>query len=177
MRSPFIHLLVAIAISIAVISGYAVWYTTVSQKSSEVAGLQNQIVVASEYMNRISYARAALAEIAGDEKEIQGYFVSEEGVVSFINNIETFGVDGATVKVVSVSKSVPRALPTLLLALSVDGTFDAVMRTVGAIEYAPYAISVLTVGVARGEGDRWHADINITVDSAPSANATSTPRL
>ena len=178
MRSPAFHFVLALIISLAVIVGYATWYANVSKKSSDVANLQNQIAVASDDMSRISSARDALSDIADDEDAIQNYFVSDVNVVSFINELEMLGfAESATVGVISVSKSGTRTFPTLLLTLSIDGTFDAVMRTVGAIEYAPYAISVSTLGVVRGEGNIWHANLNIIVDSVPSVTASSTSHL
>lgn len=175
MKSPLTHFILALIGSLSVAAWYVSWYSTVSQKSSDVVNLQNQITAASDNMSRIASTRATLAQIADDEADIQNYFVSDANIVSFINELEALGSEeGAVVSVVSVSKGGSRTLPKLLLTLSVDGTFDAVMRTVGAVEYAPYAISVSMLSVARGVKGGWHADFHITVDSLPAATATST---
>lgn len=176
MKSPLTHFVIALVVGGAALIGYGVWYTTVSAKSTEVAQVQSQITTATESVGRIAAARAALTEIAGDEAKIQGYFVSETGVVAFINTLESLGLSQkAAVTVLSVSAGSSYAHPTLLLSLSIKGTFDAVMRTVGAIEYAPYAISVSTLSVGQDAKSSWHADLGLIVGSVPSAAATSTP--
>ncbi len=183
MKLPYAHLAVALIMGVIVVSGYVSWYVAVSQKSRDVAALQDQITAVSGNMSRIAMARTALAEIASDEKEIGDYFVSDSNVVSFINDIESLGTqEGTKVSVTSVSKGGTRALPALLVMLSIDGSFDQVMRTIGAVEYSPYALSLAALNVVHiaaesGKVEHWHADVTLTVDSIPVAPATSTPRL
>ena len=99
-------------------------------------------------------------------------------MVAFINDLEARGrVQGVAVNVLSVSAGGETKQPTLTLVLTVQGTFDAVMRTVGAIEYAPYALSIS--GLSLGQDgkdikDSWRADLKLRVGSL-SANATTPP--
>ena len=173
MRSPLIHFLTALAVGIAVSAGYIVWYGMVSEKSRQVAELESQIIDANKNVSRIALARAALAEIANDEESVRGYFVSEAGVVAFINSLEQLGLSQkAAVSVLSVSTGGSPSAPTLLFTLAINGTFDAVMRTVGAIEYAPYDLSISKLGVSQGDKDGWHADVSLIVGSAPVATTT-----
>ncbi len=176
MKSPLTHFLVALIIGGAALVGYGVWYAVVSAKMTEAESIQNQITAATENVNHMSSARGALTEIAGDESKIQGYFVSDTGVGAFITALESLGLSQkATVSVLSVAAGGVPAHPTLLLSLSIKGTFDAIMRTIGAIEYAPYAISIATVSVGQAATNDWHADLDIAVGSVPSVPATSTP--
>ncbi len=175
MKSPSLHLALALAVCLVTIAGYGFWYSAVSSKSAEVAGLQDQITTESENLSRIASARVALAEIAGDEKTIQGYFVSEADVVSFINDLEQRGLaEKAVVHVLSVSKGGSAAHPALLVALTIKGTFDSVMRTVGDIEYAPYALSISSLSVGKDDKNAWHADLNVTVGSVSQTPAAGT---
>ncbi|HUY05545.1 MAG TPA: hypothetical protein VMV62_02420 [Candidatus Paceibacterota bacterium] len=176
MNAPRTHFLIALAVAAAALAGYGVWYAAVSAKSAEVADIQGQIDAATENASRIAAARAALAEVAGDEAKVQAYFVSEAGIVAFINSLESLGLSQkAAVSVLSVSAAGTPARPTLQLSLSVKGAFDAVMRTVGAIEYAPYDLSISTLSVGQDAKNSWHADLSLTVGSTPPAAATSTP--
>ncbi len=175
MKSPSIHFLLTIVVCLATVAAYGFWYSVVSSKSAEVAGLQDQITTESENVSRIASARVALAEIAGDEKAIQGYFVSEADVVSFINDLEQRGfAEKATVHVLSVSQGGSPSRPALLVALTIKGTFDSVMRTVGDIEYAPYALSITSLSVGNDGKNVWHADLNVTVGSVSQAPAAGT---
>ncbi len=169
MRSPLLHLVFALLIGLLVSGGYAWWYTILSQKSNEAAVLQGQIAVLQQQSSRVAAARAALAEITDDEARVQNYFVSEDTIVSFINVLQQAGAaQGATLKVLSVSKGGTTAQSTLVLALSIKGSFDAVMRTIGTIEYAPYALSIATLSVAQDPQKGWDASLTITVGSTPA---------
>lgn len=178
MKSPVIHILGALLVCAASLAGYAWWYGVISEKSAAVADLQNQIDAKTETKGRISAARAALAGVLGDEAAIQDYFVSETGVVAFIGTLEAEGkAQGAKVNVLSVSATGSSSRPSLTFLLSVRGTFDAVLRAIGAIEYAPYAVSLSALSVRRdAEGSGWQASLTLVASSiAASAAASVTP--
>lgn len=176
MKSHLLHLVSALIIVIAVFFGYGIWYSTIVDKSAVVASLQDQIVEKAETASRTASARVALAEIAGGGTSVQSYFVPETGVVAFIDGLEARGKEqGATVDVLSVSKS-SGAQPVFTLALAITGTFDAIMRTVGAIEYAPYDLSISTLSLGQDGKNGWNANLNLLVGSVNSVSmATSTP--
>lgn len=159
-------------IGLIALAGYGAWYAYVSAESQRVASLQSQIEEATKNVDHITSAKAALAEIADDEAAVQSYFVPESGVVSFINNLEQLGaLQKANLSVVSVSTAGSSTQPVLLLTLSITGTFDAVMRTVGLVEYAPYDVSISKFSImAQGKGG-WQANVSITVGSATAQTA------
>jgi len=177
MKSPFTHLLIVSFFCAAALAGYGFWYAAVAQKSSAVADLQGQINAKTETVSRIASTRTALSEIANDEAVVQGYFVPETGVVAFINSLEGLGrAQGSDVSVLSVSTDAGATeRPMLAFSISVKGTFDAVMRTVGAIEYAPYDLSIAALSVGQDAKGSWHADLKLLVGSVPTGIATSTP--
>lgn len=176
MNRPLSHFSILLALLAVAAIVYGVAYHAVASESSAVATLEGQIRAKTDAAARIAAARSALAEISGDEAAVQGYFVSEADVVPFIDDLESRGSSlGAEVRVVSVSVASAGLHPTLALALTASGPFDAVMRTLGTIEYAPYAIAVQNVSVSESAKGQWHADMALIVGSAPSASATSTP--
>jgi len=173
MKSNIINFSIEFIVAVAIIVGYGFWYAAIAAKSAVVAGLQDQIVAKAETASRIATARVAIAEIAGDEAIVQGYFVPETGVVAFINGLEVQGQKQSTVvRVLSVSTGTTGAQPTLLFSLSVKGSFDSVMRTVGVIEYMPYDLSISGLSLAQDDKNSWHADLNIRVGSAKVATST-----
>lgn len=176
MKPSLTHFLIALLIGGVVISVYGVCYAAISNKSREVAVLQDQITTATETTNRVTRARAILATIVGDEAKVQSYFVPETAVVTLINTLETLGsTQGASVSILSVSTGGSLTQPTLLLALSIKGTFEAVMRTLGSIEYAPYAISISNVSIQQDGTNSWNADLKMSVMSLPTGTKTTTP--
>src|SRR3989344_4876515 len=162
MKSPLAQLAFALALCAAVLGGYGVWYAAIADKSSVAATLENQITAKTEAEGRIASARATLDDIKGDESAVQGYFVSETNIVGFINYLEARGVaQEADVNVLSVSTGGDKAHSTLVVALTARGVFDAVMRAVGAIEYAPYDLSIKTLSVAHENKGTWRADLTL----------------
>lgn len=174
MKSHFFNFVAELIIMVVILVGYGFWYSAVTAKSATVAGLQNQITAKTETATRIATARAAIAEIVGDEAIVQGYFVSETGVVAFINGLEAQGQkQGTMVNVLSVSTGTKGTQPALIFSLSIKGSFDAVMRTVGAIEYMPYDLSISGLSLVQDDKNIWHADLDIRVGSVKAT--TNTP--
>ena len=174
MKSPTIHFMVAVVLGIAMSVIYALSYDAVSHKSRDVVTIESNITSVNQDVSRAASARAALAEVSSDESQIRGYFVPQMDVVTFINAIEELGLaEKAPIKVLSVSTGGTSSAPTLLMAMTITGTFDAVMRTVGAIEYAPYASSVSTFSVGKDTSNSWHANLTLTIGSIAQATTTS----
>jgi hypothetical protein len=168
MKSSFLKLTIALVICAVILTGYGVWYAVVSIKSASVADLENQITAAIETAGRMASVRTALSKIIGDETIVQSYFVPEASVVAFINSLEARGhSQGATVSVLSVSAGSELVQPTLVLTLTIKGTFDAVMRTIGTIEYAPFAISISSLSLGQDFKNEWHANVKMYVGSIP----------
>lgn len=176
MRSSLIHMSVWISILVAAVAGHGFWYAAIVNKSAEVFELQNQIDTKTETAGRIAAARTALAEIAGDESAVQNYFVPETEVVSFIGDLETRArAQSASIKVLSVSvDNSSLKQPSLVLSLSLSGTFDSVMRTIGAIEYAPYDLTVSRLSLIKEEKKIWNANLELVVGSVPASSSEST---
>lgn len=175
MKSPLFRLIVALIVCAATLVGYGAWYAIIAEKSTTVANLENQIATTIEASNRIASVRATLDKITGDEVVVQGYFVPEAGVVAFINNLEARGhsVGSTTVSVLSVTTGGTPVQPTLVLTLTINGSFDAVMRTVGTIEYAPYALSISELSLRQNSKNSWVADLKLSVGSLSSNTTTS----
>lgn len=172
MKPPIVHLSSALAACALALAGYWFWYAAVAGKSASVAALQNSIDASVNTASRAAAARAALAAMEGDEALMRSYFVSETGVVSFINGLEALGraIGSTTVSVLSVSTAADaKARPAFKFALLVKGTFDGVMRTVGALEYAPYAISISSLSVAKNSKNDWQANLVFTAGAATSS--------
>lgn len=175
MKSAPLHVIIWILVCVVALVGQGFWYDIIVNKSATVADLQNQIDTKTETSNRIASARTALAEIAGDESIVQSYFVPETGVVPFIDDLEARARgQKADMKVLSVSTGGTKS--TLVLSLTISGTFDAVVRTVGTIEYAPYGLSISKLSLGKNEKNIWHADMELVVGSIPASSAiTTTP--
>ena len=178
MKSSLIQVVLSVLVCVATMVGYGVWYAHIGKMSARAADLENQILAKTETQKHISEAQASLAEIAGDEASIQNYFVPETDIVTFIDNLQSLGhSQGATVGVLSVAKAGSASRPTFTLSISVNGTFDSVVRTIGAIEYSPYALTISTLTLSSGDKNVWNATFTVLVGSVSVKSATSTPKL
>lgn len=176
MKSIFTHLIFSLVICTATLVGYGFWYAAVAEKSAAVTALQGQIDAKSEAVSRIATTRAALTEIAGDETAVQSYFVPETSVVAFIDGLERRARSlGATLDVLSVSMGGVPVRPTLVFSIVIKGTFDVVMRAVGTIEYAPYAISISDLSIGQDDKKNWSANLKLLVASVPFSAMPNTP--
>lgn len=174
MRSSILTATIAGTICLGALVVYGIAYSAVTAKNSAVVALQNNIDARKEAATRISYARVALSEISGDEAIIQNYFVPEAGVVAFIDDLQARGrAENASVAVLSVSTDIAGARPMLVLSISIKGIFDAMMRTIGSIENAPYDISLSALSIVQDGKNEWHADAKLVVGS--SISSTTTP--
>ena len=165
MKSPLNHIITACVIGAIVFLIHGFLYTVIVKKSTEVATLQNQIDIKREKINSIISSRVALAKIAKDEAIVKKYFVSENDIVAFIDDLQTRGASqGTVVKVLSVSAGTASIKSSLTLPITVAGTFDSVMRTVGMIEYAPYNITISKFSLSKDE-KIWESNIELIVGS------------
>lgn len=176
MKSPYIKLIIAIVFGATALGAYGLWYSFIVSKSSAVADLETQINTIIDTASRVAAAKTALSKITGDETTVQSYFVPQTAVVAFINDLEARGHTlGSSVSVASVSTGGTYTHPTLVFELGVSGTFDSVMRTVGAIEYAPYALKVTNLSLKQEDKTGWNARIKLEVGSIPLPTITPTP--
>ena len=174
MKSSIAQFGISLLLLALAVLGYGAWYASVAAKSAQAADLQNQIDTQSATAMRVSSARAALAQIASSEAAVNGYFVPESDVVSFIDHLQALGSAlSASVNVLSVSAGTTGAHPSLAVSLAVKGSFDAVIRTVGAIEFSPADLSITTLSVEQNAGS-WTANLNLIIGSTPG-NAPTLP--
>lgn len=177
MKYSLFRTAISFVVLVMVVIAYAICYAMVAARSTNAADLETQIATKTQVAERLKSVRAALEELSGDEAEVQGYFVSNANIVSFIDTLQRRGNElGSKVNVLSVSAANTKS-PTLTLTLQIQGPFSAVMRTVGAVEYAPYALTVSSLSVTEVQGSEaskvasWTANMTVLVGST---SATST---
>ena len=165
---------ISVALLVLALIGYASLRNVVAGKSVAVASLSGKIQQRNDATSRITATRSALAELAGNEVAVQNYFVPQASVVSFINDLQDRGsVLGATVDIASVAATSDKQHPMLQLVINIQGAFDAVLRTLGSIEYAPYDLSITRLSLNLDANGVWVASADLSVGSTlASPNAS-----
>lgn len=154
MKKPLIQFGVAVLILVVLLGVYGYAYALVEKESVAAAALKMQLAKKNEDADKLMAAKNALEALGEDEQLAGQYFVSQDNIVLFLENLETAArALGAEVDVASVS-SEGGDRERIQVALQVSGSFDAVMRAVGAIEYGPYDSQVksLTIDTTPTDG-------------------------
>lgn len=169
MSRSLAQLLVALGV-LAVVSGlYAAWYYEVQREARKSGELQTQIQTTIESAVTAAETSDTLASLAADEAAIEGYRINLADIVTFLERIEGTGrALTSAVEVVSVADK-PGNDGRMLITVRIIGSFDAVLRTLGAIEYGPYdsKITNLTFDTP-SNGGAWTAvaALSVAVDVA-----------
>jgi secreted Zn-dependent insulinase-like peptidase len=88
------------------------------------------------------------------EAEVFSHFAQSNDIVTFLTYVETRGqAYDATVSVASVSDTA--ATGNITLALTIQGSFSAVMKTLAALEYGSYALSAQTITLEKRTEGPW----------------------
>lgn len=173
MKPSTLHLAIAVILALAALGGYFFWYGYVQQLSRDAVSLASDISAKDAARVRAASARSAEADLASQEAFLSSHLVATADIVSFLEGLEKTGrTFGAAVHVASVSDTAKSADGRISLSLSVDGSFDAVMRTVGAIEEGPYAMTVQDLSLNTADGSSWTATGTFL---AGTALASTTP--
>lgn len=156
MNTSLIQLIVAALLTLGAAGAYAGGYWLVEHARAEAVTLAGQIAEKEAQSARSSSARTALAELSDKEAFVAAHLVATTDIVSFLERLEAAGKEfGATVSVASVQDSSAKD-GTIVLSLSIEGSFDAVMRTLGAIEHGPFANAAKSVTL-NSDGLGWRA--------------------
>lgn len=177
MKNPLMHLVFALIALVIASGAYGVWFVMVDTENAKARSLASDIQTKSQDAARIAEAKAALAALTAKEDSISMHFISANDVVPFLGSLEQTGTAlGSKVHVVSVGADNPKpgAQGHLTLSVQITGTFDAVLRTLGSLEYSPYYITLTNLTLDTAGENAWSAATTFSVGTGP-APATTTP--
>lgn len=175
MKNPLIHLIAAAIILVVTIVAYGLWYVAVDTANAQARTLAGEIRTKGQDAERIAEAKAALTALAVNESSVAQHFVSANDVVPFLSSLESTGKAlGAKVDVVSVGAdtSGKDKFGHINLALHINGSFNAVVRTLGAFEYAPYDITLTNLTLDTTGAPDWSAAVSLSVGTGAIATST-----
>lgn len=165
----YIPLGIAILIFIGSLALYGIGYSLLSKESERSSKLATQAAQKSTELERVARAHVALSTLQGDETNLDQYAITKSGVVPFLESLQATGRPlGATVNVISVADQKDGKHDRIALSLSITGTFDAVMRTLGTIEYGPYDGVITRVSFDSAGKGQWTATLTYSVGLRPS---------
>lgn len=145
MNRSLVQFLITLIIALAALVGYVVWFFVLSSARDEAKAAALEVARIEKENAAIANAQDTIAALASDEAMLRSRFVTKSGVVPFLEELERSGDSlGSAVEVVSVTEPT-EAGGRLTLAISIEGSFASVMRTVGSLEHGPRDMRLLSL--------------------------------
>ncbi len=191
-RSLFLNLFIALGLLAVTLVVYGIFYSFVQAEGTKASQLESQIAAQNNATVQAAQAKTELATLSTEQGAVGQYFVSTTNVVPFLESLQSLGTFlGSSVQVASVSANPGDPYGTLDLSLSISGTFDSVLRTIGAFEFQPYNVSLTSLSLGSGSAaggttapgsalPNWNATATFIVGaqtgtSTSSTSSTATP--
>ena len=178
-RTPYAHIALATVLFLLALGAYVSWFNHVRGKAAEASQVVQEVKTLGDAGGRSASIRRVLEDLERQEAETYGHFVSDETIVTYLEEVEATGENlGSAVEVVSVGNAPAQngSGARLQVALRISGSFDAVMRTLGAIEYQAYdtVLSSLTLDTPPADDSGWTAAATFLIGTMPVAGAATT---
>jgi hypothetical protein len=179
MKNPLTHLILGIVLLLLAIAAYGVWFVVVDTENAKARSLAAEIHTKGQDATRIAEAKAALTALTANEDAISQHFISANDVVPFLGSLGSTGAAlGSKVEVVSVGAApATTGQGHLNLSVTITGTFDSVLRTLGAFEYAPYDITLTNLSLDTTDSAVWSAAASLGVGTGPASTTPAAVKL
>jgi len=145
-----------------VLSGFL--FLQVKASSERTSALSNNIELQAKQENTLHSIKTLVAQTASVREQLEAYFISKEGVVSFIELLEGVGQSaGAAVSIQNVEETPldgSDVLESLRVSITAEGSWESVVHFLGLLEYLPYESSVGDVVFSRSDS-AWRLDARV----------------
>jgi len=159
-RNIFLLVLAIIGVLTMLVSitAYAWLFLKVNNTLEQISIASGEVQLLSVKNEQIQTVRREVRDTQEQRAELNSYFITEEGIVDFIEDIEKLGEHaGASVSVQAVSVGDPLDKDGLLVPLSIslksEGTLREVFYTLALLEAFPKALNVKNVRFAQHPTD------------------------
>lgn len=143
-RSSLTHFIIALVFALAAAAGYVLWFLAFSAARDNARAAADEAGRIEREDAAIASAKETIASLESDEAALRAYFLSEADIVPFLEELERLGdALQSRVEVASVTE-LGETTERLSLALRIEGSFEAVMRTLGAIEYGSRDMRIIS---------------------------------
>lgn len=168
-----------IFLNITAVVFYVFFNASLNGKTEKVNILAADLQSENEKEAKFNLAKQTIKNMSGDYKEIDSCFVSENGVVDFIREIETAaGKAGVELKINRVdtddSKSLNKGIiETLSIEFNIEGKWDNSFYFLSLVELIPYHITIENVFMDKdfdilGKSEKWKSVFLIKVPKIAS---------
>jgi hypothetical protein len=179
-KTPYSPIIVASIILLASVGAFALEYYVLSNGEVQLTDITKQIKDKKFEIEKADQARNALTSLDANEALVKSYVLRKDNIVPFIDLLQSTGKEvGASVQVLSVTDDKSTGHARVVISLTVNGSFDAVMRTMGILENGPYDTELTNLALdsaatsTRGT-QLWSANTALSVGIDQTVPATPT---
>ena len=175
-----VRLLLLVALLTAFsLAAYVFFFLRIAEKNRMVSLLANDVDLITQKESKLRSIQSLVKDTEEERALLDDYFVSEEGVVGFIETIESFGaVAGTEIEVTSVEKgpldasakeAEPQVFELLRIGFKTSGSWRGVMHVLALLETLPYRVSITratveaVAAVDEEEPPAWNGFFTVTV--------------
>jgi len=164
-----IKTIISILVVFVFIALYGGLFIIIKNKNNEISLLQNQVDIAIRKDERLYSMKQLVVDLGTELDQIDTYFVSQDGVVDFLENLEALGsIAGVPVDVnsVSVEKQDNDALSyeSLQVEFVARGSWSSIVQLISLLETYPLGITVKKMQLEQlTDSNSWLARVSFTV--------------
>lgn len=165
-------------INILVAGAYSYAFVKIGQENQRVSDLSASVKSLTEQKENLSLIKKTLSDTASMRGQLDGYFVPKDGVVQFLNSVESLGnKNNLDVKILSVTADPADLSPDLFesvkASVEVSGTWSDVYRFASLAELLPFKISASRVDLEKISGETKSSVSATSAGSKKPATAAS----
>jgi len=136
---------IALCLNLILVSAYSYIFIKVGQKNQNIAELTSAIEALTAEKENIKSIKETISETAPLRQQIDGYFIAKDGVVQFLNSIQSLGAGNQLgLKVLSVSVGPAPITPDIFelvnVGVEVSGSWSDVYRFAALVELLPFKV-------------------------------------
>ena len=158
-------LLLTLLLNIGAVLVLAFLFSEVKAANERISSLSNDIELRSKQEGALRSVKDIVAETAVVRQELDTYFIEKEGVVAFLELLESVGRSAGTAVTIQVVEKRPlegsEALEELHIKLDAVGSWEGVVQFLGLLEYLPYEAGVGQLVISRKDAKLWRLDATV----------------
>lgn len=151
--------LLALGLNLLLVTVYSYLFVTVRQKNQRLAALTSAVETFNEEKANLKSVKETFSQTASLREQLDGHFIPKDGVVEFLDSIESLGAENnlaPQVLSVSVGPAAPLS-PDIFEAVNatveVGGTWSDVYRFAALVELLPFKVNLGRVDLEKVSGE------------------------
>lgn len=159
------YLLLVFILNLGAAAVLAFLFMEVKAANERISSLANDIELRSKQEGALRSVKDLVAETTVPRQDLETYFVEKEGVVAFLELLETVGKSaGVVVTIQTVEERTLEgsdSLEELHIKLDAIGSWEDVIHFLGLLEYLPYESDMGQVVISRKDAALWRLDAGV----------------